>query len=104
MTGWAVAGLLLSTTLAACGGNAARPAPPEPVVVVREVPAPRPPAELLRCPTAPAGLPETGGAVIPADWRAAIVRLARSRGELADQLARLITFHSGEPCPGAPGQ
>ena len=99
----ALAGLLLSTSLAACGGSAGREAAAEfarePTVVVQEVPAPRPPAELLRCPAATPGLPESGGAIIPADWRAGIVRLAKSRGELADQVARLILFHTGEACP-----
>lgn len=103
MTGSALAGLLLSTSLAACGGSAGREAAAEfvrePTVVVREVPAPRPPAELLRCPAPVQGLPESGGAIIPGDWRAGIVRLAKSRGELADQVARLILFHTGEPCP-----
>lgn len=99
MIGSALAGLLLSTTLAACGGNAGRAtAAPEPVVVVRELPPQEPPAELLACPVAPQGLPETGGAVIPADWRAAIVRLARSRGAMADQLGRLIQWHTGRAC------
>ncbi len=91
-------------TLAACAGNAGRGAvaPVEPVVVVRDIPAPRPAADLLRCPADVAGVPESGAAVIPADWRAAIIRLARSRGELADQVNRLIQFHTGAPCPGVP--
>ncbi len=67
------------------------------VRTVRETP----PAELLRCPVAPLGLPATGEALIPSDWRAAIGRLSRSRGEIADQLSRLIQFHTGAPCPTA---
>lgn len=58
-----------------------------------------PPAELIRCPVAPAGLPAEGEAAIPPAWRAAIIRLAKSRAEVADQLGRLILFHAGEACP-----
>lgn len=57
-----------------------------------------PPAELLRCPVAPLGLPSTGEALIPAKWRAAITRLSRSRGDVADQLGRLIAWHTGAGC------
>lgn len=59
-----------------------------------------PPAELLRCPVAPAGLPAEGEALIPPAWRAAITRLSRSRGDVADQLGRLIAWHMGTTCPG----
>lgn len=58
-----------------------------------------PPAELLRCPVAPVGLPAQGEAEIPPAWRAAIIRLAKSRTEVADQLVRLIQFHTGRECP-----
>lgn len=57
-----------------------------------------PPAELLRCPVAPAGLPAQGEAAIPPAWRAAIIRLAKSRAEIADQLARLVEWHAGKNC------
>lgn len=57
-----------------------------------------PPAELLRCPVAPLGLPSTGEAMIPPAWRAAITRLSRSRGDVADQLGRLIAWHTGGKC------
>lgn len=57
-----------------------------------------PPVELLRCPVAPLGLPSSGEALIPADWRAAITRLSRSRSEVADQLARLIAWHTAAEC------
>jgi hypothetical protein len=75
---------------------------PPPEVVVRTV-RETPPAELLRCPAAVSGLPTgagatAGGASIPADWRAGIRRLAKSRGDLFDQLSRLIQFHTGEAC------
>ena len=58
-----------------------------------------PPAALTRCPVAPVGLPAEGAAEIPPAWRAAIIRLAKSRSEVADQLSRLIQHHTGEPCP-----
>lgn len=57
-----------------------------------------PPAELTRCPVAPVGLPAEGEALIPPAWRGAITRLARSRGEIADQLGRLIAWHTGREC------
>ena len=53
----------------------------------------QPPAELLRCPVAVRGLPESGGAVIPADWRAGIQRLALALSGRTDQLIRLLTWH-----------
>jgi len=83
--------------LAACAHRAAEPAPPEPLVVVRTVKE-TPPAELIRCPVAPVGLPAQGEAEIPPAWRAAIIRLAKSRTEVADQLGRLIAWHTGEDC------
>ena len=98
MIAWAAAGLLLSTSLAACARPEPAPAlPPEPQVIVREV-RETPPAELVRCPAAVAGLPTTGEATIPADWRAAIVRMARALGARTDQLNRLIQWHGGEAC------
>lgn len=57
-----------------------------------------PPAELLRCPVAPLGLPAHGEAEMPPAWRAAIIRLAKSRTEVADQLGRLIAWHGGGEC------
>lgn len=45
------------------------------------------------------GLPTDGGTSIPADWRAGIRRLAKSRGDLFDQVSRLIQFHTSEACP-----
>jgi hypothetical protein len=95
----AATGLLLSTTLLGCAKPPAVAPPPEVVVrTVRETP----PAELLRCPAAVPGLPTDGGASIPADWRAGIRRMAKSRGDLFDQVSRLIQFHTGEAC-GAGG-
>lgn len=96
----AATGLLLSTTLPGCGslGRRTPAVAPPPEVVVRTV-RETPPAELLRCPAAVPGLPTDGGAMIPADWRAGIRRLAKSRGDLFDQLSRLIQFHTGEACP-----
>ena len=98
MIAWAAAGLLLSTSLAACARPEPAPAlPPEPQVIVREV-RETPPAELVRCPAAVAGLPTTGEAVIPPEWRAAIVRMARALSARTDQLNRLIQWHGGEAC------
>lgn len=98
MIAWAAAGLLLSTSLAACARPEPAPAlPPEPQVIVREV-RETPPAELIRCPAAVAGLPTTGEAVIPPEWRAAIVRMARAMKARTDQLDRLIQWHGGEAC------
>lgn len=98
MIAWAAAGLLLSTSLAACATKPPPPvAPPAPQVIVREV-RETPPAELVRCPAAVAGLPTTGEAVIPPEWRAAIVRMARALGARTDQLNRLIQWHGGEAC------
>lgn len=100
MIGSVLAGLLLSTSLAACGGNAAQLAAPEPAVrveVVRETP----PADLLRCPAPVRGLPETGGAIIPADWRAGIIRMSTALGMTTNQLTRLLAWH-GVNCASGP--
>jgi hypothetical protein len=67
------------------------------VVVVRTV-IEKPPAELLRCPVAPAGLPAGGEAVLPPEWRAGIIRLARAYADVRDQLGRVIQFHTEQPC------
>lgn len=85
--------------MAGCGGNAAGAAvePREPVVVVQEV-RETPPAELLRCPAPVRGLPEEGEAVIPADWRSAIIGMAAALRVRGDQLSRLIQWHTGESC------
>lgn len=61
----------------------------------------KPPAELLRCPVAPSGLPSSGEAVIPPAWRNGIIGLARGYREVSGQLGRLIQFHTGEACPTA---
>lgn len=96
---WRAALLLsLSMMLLACATDPA-PAPVEPTVVVRTVKE-TPPAELTRCPVLPRGLPTTGSAQIPEDWRAGIGRLAVSHGRILDQLLRLIAFETGAPCPG----
>lgn len=84
-------------TLAGCAHRTAEAPPPEPLVVVRTVKE-TPPAELIRCPVAPVGLPAEGEAAIPPAWRAAIIRLAKSRAEVADQLGRLIAWQTGAPC------
>lgn len=56
------------------------------------------PAKLIRCPVAPVGLPAEGEAAIPPAWRAAIIRLAKNRADVAGQLGRLIAWHTGAPC------
>lgn len=58
----------------------------------------KPPAELIRCPVAPLGLPAEDEAMIPPAWRAAIRRLAQSRAELANQLERWIAWQTGSGC------
>lgn len=68
------------------------------MVVVRTVKE-TPPAELLRCPAPPSGLPTSGEAVIPPNWRDRIIGLARGYRGVSDQLSRLIQFHTGEACP-----
>lgn len=90
-------GLALSMMLQACATDPAPAPAPEPVVVVRTV-KDTPPAELTRCPVLPRGLPRTGEAVIPEDWRAGIGRLGVSHGALLDQLHRLIAWTTGQPC------
>lgn len=69
------------------------------VVQTVTVEPPPPPAELLRCPTPVRGLPTTGEALIPPDWRAGIVRLATALRGRSDQLARLLAWH-GVECGG----
>ncbi|MCO8028541.1 hypothetical protein NI454_01100 [Brevundimonas diminuta] len=68
------------------------------MVIVREV-KDTPPAELLRCPPVPAGLPASGEAVIPPAWRTGIIGIAKAYRQSADQLSRLIQFHTGSACP-----
>lgn len=73
---------------------------PPPTVLVREV-RETPPAELTRCLVAPRGLPETGEALIPTEWRAAITRLAAAYREAVDRHGRLSAWTTGEACPAA---
>lgn len=79
-------------------GMGADPAPPEPVVVVQKV-RDTPPAELTRCPVQPEGVPAGTGLLSP-EVRAGIARGFRALGANTDQLNRLITWTTGEPCPG----
>lgn len=62
-----------------------------------------PPAQLVRCPTPPAGLPSDQVASLPPAVRQGVIRLARYAGELAAQLNRNIAWSTGEACPGLPG-
>ncbi|MGQ3317542.1 MAG: hypothetical protein ACT6TH_14605 [Brevundimonas sp.] len=68
---------------------------------MRQAPAERPPAELLRCPAAPTGLPATVLGSLTPEARAAVIRLATYAGATANQLSRLITFHTDEACGDA---
>ncbi|MEI6419475.1 MAG: hypothetical protein WCO82_10430 [Sphingomonadales bacterium] len=54
-----------------------------------------PPADLLRCPARPAGVPAGTSASIPAPARAALIDLAAAYRTVVDQLGRLIAWHSG---------
>lgn len=64
-------------------------------------PAPRPPADLLTCARRPAGFPaEVIGTMSPAA-RAAAIRILTAFGANADQLDRLVTFHTDTPCEGS---
>ena len=58
-----------------------------------------PPAELVACPQVFDGFPEgPAEADMPAEVRAAIVRLARGYRVTVDQLRRLIAWNTGKPC------
>jgi len=70
------------------------PAPPA-AVVVKDTP----PAELLACPTAPAGFPQDETATIGPEVRAAIIRLAGAFRAVSDQLGRLIAWEKPDACP-----
>ncbi len=93
----AAIGSLLSIALQGCAlRDRPRPAAPAAIAVDPRVGAP---ADLLACPAAPAGFPETASATIPVDVRLAAIRLAIDRATLATQLARLIAWETGVPCP-----
>lgn len=85
--------------LPGCAHRAAEP-PASIVPVAIPVPAPKPPAELLRCASRPEGLPEDPALVaqIPTPVRAAIIRLARAFGANASQLDRLIEWAQPGAC------
>jgi len=57
-----------------------------------------PPAELLRCPPAPAGYPTDAEAMMPAAVRAATIRMATALRDTRDQLLRLIRWHDATTC------
>lgn len=59
-----------------------------------------PPAELLRCPERPEGLPEDPATIaqIPTKIRAGIIRLAKAFGANANQLDRLIDWNAPGTC------
>ena len=98
--GWTALGFALSTALLACAPRVAEA--PAPQVIVREV-RETPPAEIVRCPTPPEGLPADQVATLPAPLRQGVIRLALYAGGLAAQLNRNIAWSTGEACPGLPG-
>lgn len=57
-----------------------------------------PPAELLRCPTAPVGYPTDAEATMPAGVRAATIRMATALRDTRGQLLRLIRWHDDTAC------
>lgn len=68
------------------------------VVAAPEV---KPPAELLRCAQRPRGLPAAVLGTLTPEARSGLIRLMTAFGANADQLDRLTTFHTGQPCPTA---
>ena len=70
-------------------------------MVIREV-KDSPPSDLLARPQRPRGLPATGSAQIPPNWRTAIIGLAGAYAHAADQLERLIAWHGGAACSALP--
>lgn len=80
---------MLSMSLAACAsGPSATPS----ARIVIKAPTVTPPAELVSCPEAPEGFPANASATITPEVRAALIRLAASHGQQADQLRRLIEW------------
>lgn len=90
----AAIGSLLSTALAGCAHQVARPAPAAIAVKIEDPPA----AELLACPVAPAGFPEDADATMPAGVRSAAIALATAYASAAAQLARLINWNAPGRC------
>lgn len=98
---WILPGLLLSIALPGCSHKPIETTPPPPVAVeVRDTP----PADLLRCPERPAGIPAGLSANIPAPARKALIDLAEAYRAAVGQLERLIAWHRpATPCrPAAP--
>jgi len=90
--------------LQACAHRGTEPVPtalvPDPVAVVVKA---TPPAELLRCATRPAGIPEDPALIaqIPTAVRAGIIRMATAFGANAAQLDRLIDWNAPGSCTDA---
>lgn len=82
-------------SLAACARPTVEPA--SPTVVIRQVKE-TPPSDLTACPSPVMGIPTTGQAQIPAEWRAAIIRLSAALAARTDQLERLIAWNTERPC------
>lgn len=91
--------LALSTTLPACAPTVAEAPPPE--VVTIAVPAPQPPSELVRCARRPAGFPAAVLGQLTPEARQAAQRIMTAFGANADQLDRLVAFHTDKPCGAA---
>lgn len=93
--------MALSIILQGCATTGLKPPVPPPTVVAVKV-EDLPPADLLRCPEPPAGFPAGAAAVMPADVRAALIRLASGYGQLSDQLVRLIEYVAPGSCSPPP--
>lgn len=94
-----VIGGLLSTTLPGCAARIVEVPGP-----VREVPVTvtikdTPPADLLKCPEVPEGVPEDQVAQIPTVARAALIRLAKALRVNTGRLRRLVNWHQPGSCP-----
>lgn len=94
-------GLALSIILQGCATTGGKPATSSSTVVAVKV-EDLPPADLLHCPDPPAGFPAGAAAVMPADVRAALIRLASGYGQLSDQLVRLIEYVAPGSCSPPP--
>lgn len=97
---WILPGLLLSIALPGCSRKPIETTPPPPVAVEVRDP---PPADVLRCPEKPAGIPAGVSATIPAPARQALIDIAGAYKAAVTQLERLISWHRpATPCPARP--
>jgi hypothetical protein len=92
---WALTGLALSTSLAACAG---RPkAPPETTVIYKPM-VDAPAADLLVCATRPEGFSPEAWSVIPASVREKIIEIMKAFKANADRQDRLINRYVPGSC------